>query len=85
MGTDLQIGATHACVYLPFWKLMAHFVLCRHPLLLGRHLQEKERNQQQVRRGQHGAQLRRLSNRKQSTQPEFQNGTQMRKGSFFCL
>ena len=26
---------------------MAHVVLCRHPLMLGRHLQEKERNRQQ--------------------------------------
>lgn len=51
----------------------------RHPLLLGRHLQEKERNRQQMRRGQHGAQLRRLSNRKQSTQLQSQNGTEMRK------
>ncbi|KAL0045927.1 hypothetical protein WJX82_008672 [Trebouxia sp. C0006] len=51
----------------------------RHPLLLGRHLQEKERNRQQMRRGQHGAQLRRLSNRKQSTQLQSQNGTEICK------
>ncbi|KAL3134938.1 hypothetical protein ABBQ32_007900 [Trebouxia sp. C0010 RCD-2024] len=39
----------------------------RHPLLLGRHLQGKEKTAREQRQGKSGAQLRRLSNRKQST------------------
>lgn len=42
---------------------------CRHPLLLGRHLLEKEKTAREQRQGKNGAQLRRLSNRKQSTLP----------------
>ena len=52
----------------------------RHPLLLGRHLQEKEKNAQQKRRGPNGAQLRRLSNRKQETAHRSVSDTQRREG-----
>lgn len=43
---------------------------CRHPLLLGRHLQEQEKRSRAKQQGPASSQLRRLSNRKQNTVPQ---------------
>ena len=58
---------------LPSGQLPPHLVLscelapCRHPLLLARHLDARDKQRQQRHRQQTGTQTRHLSNRKQVT------------------